>query len=354
MVAVSLRLLSRWIAGVGAGALVVLAIGGPAAGTAAETRAGAATGSIASPTWSPDGRSIAWSQLVPNVGRRIWVGTGTLSRAHPVTAPIDALGKIAWLPHSRLVYEANFRLFVLDLHTRKSVLISRFAGDTFVVDRRGDRIATGDAPCPLGCYGPVLVLDAHGRVVAKVGGAHVQNMSPSFSPTGRRIAFDRAFCDKNGRCDTPAGIWAASVASGALKRVTSSGICADWSPDGRSIVYIDPLAGSLRVVGAGGGPAATLQPGMSGCNLAFPPAWAPTSRNVAAVTWTTGALDVLDARTHRLRFGTALAIGVVTGFAWSPDSSRLLVAGQSGARACASLWLLNATTAGARLLRGCG
>jgi Tol biopolymer transport system component len=294
-----------------------------------QARPASQVGSVAWPAWSPDGHSIVWSQLVPHVGEEIWVARRDMSGAHRITRPIDSLGKIIWLPGHRLVYEADFRLFSLDLRTRRSVLVSGIAGYTFAVDRRGDRIATGDAPCPT-CGGPVRVLTVEGNLVGTVGGGRAQNMTPSFSPSGRRVAFDRSLCDNTGQCERSAGIWIASVASGALKRVTRSGICADWSPDGRSIVYVDGSRASLRVVRADGGPSSTVLQSIGICNLEFTPGWSPNSRNVAAVDSTSGALRVVDVRTHRVKVTTARAIGAVINFAWSPDSSQLLVAGQHG------------------------
>ena len=308
------------------------------------------TGSVSSPAWSPDGHSIAWSELIPHVGREIWVARRDMSGAHRVTRPIDALGQIGWLPKHRLVYEANFRLSTVDVGTRKSTLISAVAGESFAVDRRGDRIATGDPPCPTGCNGPVLVFGTHGRLLAKVGG-RAQNMSPSFSPNGRRIAFDRTLCTKGGRCDPAVGIWTASVGTGRLQRITRSGVCADWSPDGRSIVYVDGLPAQLRIAPLRGGAATTLSP-TSTCNLAFPPTWSPNSRDIANIG-TNGGLDIIDVRTRNVRLNTGLSIGFVTGFAWSPDSSQLLVVGQHGPAACADLWLVTVRTAAARPLRRC-
>jgi WD40 repeat protein len=318
---------------------------------ATQARPALRSGSVGSAAWSTDGRSIAWSQLVPHVGQEIWVARRDMTGANRVTHAIDALGKLAWLPGDRLVYEANFRLFTVDVRGGRTKLITRAGGESFVVDRRGDRIATGDPPCPTGCNGPVLVFDTRGRVVARVGG-RAQNMSPTLSPAGARVAFDRNLCAKNGRCDTPSGIWTASVATGAMRRVTTSGVCADWSPDGRSIVYVDGLPATLRITPVRGGAPATLGRTQS-CNVEFPPAWSRDSRSVAAVD-STGALTVYDARTRKVRTKTALSIGFVVGFDWSPDSSHLLVVGRRSAAACSDLWLVTVKTAAARRLRSCG
>jgi hypothetical protein len=46
-------------------------------------------------------------------------------------------------------------------------------------------------------------------------------------------------------------------------------------------------------------------------------------------------------------------VQIVDGFAWAPDSSRLLVSAKPSERSCASLWLVDARTAKARLFRRC-
>ena len=265
------------------------------------------TGHLGAPAWSRDGKSIAWAEGV-GPEARIWIAAPDLKHAHPVSPAIDALGQIAWLPGERLLYWANFRLFLLKTAGRSSLFAS-VPGADFAVNRGGTKVATGDGPCSLGCYGPVLIFDLHGGPTRRVGGKNVQNMSPTFSPDGTRVAFHRIFCEQTGRCEQPAGIWIASIASGKLRRLTSGNqACPSWSPDGRAIAYID-LADitdePLRVVSSRGG-ASTLVAHDAGCDLSFPPAWSPDSRSVAFVSRTTGQLMIVTAISHRSRAVTGI------------------------------------------------
>ena len=310
---------------------------------------------INAPAWSPDGKSIAWTEGV-GAESRIWTAAPDMTHARPVSPPIDALGQIAWLPRHRLLYWANFRLFLL-VPGGRSTLLRGVAGDGFSLNRSGTRVATGDTPCSTGCYGPALIFDLNGRDTYRVGGAKAQNVSPTLSPDGSRVAFERTLCASTGRCESPAGIWTAAIRTGKLRRLVS-GIagCPTWSPSGRSIAYVD-LANvadeALRVLPSGGGTTTVLMHGV-GCNLSFPPQWSPDSRSIAAAEQRSGRLLVADVKTQRSGAVTGVKIGVVIGFAWSPDSSQLLVAAQSAGQAvCSSLWRVNAKTGAARLLRGC-
>ena len=92
------------------------------------------------PAWSRDGKWIAWSELGPGAG--IWISAPDMSHARRISPPIDALGKIVWVPGHRLVYWANSRLFLLRPGS-DSTLFSDLGGDSnYSVDARGTRIAT--------------------------------------------------------------------------------------------------------------------------------------------------------------------------------------------------------------------
>jgi Tol biopolymer transport system component len=311
-----------------------------------------ARGHIGAPAWSRDGARIAWTEGV-GPESRIWIATRDLKHAHAVSPAIDALGQIAWLPDGRVIYWADFRLLVLGPGGRSSLFANAPGGD-FALNRRGTKVAMGDAPCSLGCYGPVLIFDLNSRRLRRVGGAKVQNMSPTFSPNGGRVAFERIFCERTGRCEKPAGIWTASIANGKLRRLTTGNQgCPSWSPDGRTIAYVDltdvtdePL-GVVRIQDA---KTTVLARGV-GCNLSFPPQWSPDSRSVAFAGRATGQLMVVNVATHRARALTGIGLGAANGFAWSPDSSKLLVS--TGPANCSSLWLVDAKTSAARKLRGC-
>jgi Tol biopolymer transport system component len=301
------------------------------------------------PAWSRDGRQIAWSQSV-GARERIWIAAADGSGAHPASGLIDSLGQIAWLPRSRLIYWANSRLFLLPPGGRSS-LFSIYGGDGFSLDARGARIATGDPSCSTGCNGPILIWKIADRTKVAIGGRNAMNTSPTFSRDGSRIAFARSFCERNGRCERPAGIWVASIADRKLEQLTRTGCCPDWSPDGRRLLYVDLVAHTVRLVGADGGATARLFRGVFAGPR--PPAWSPDSRSVAVVTGPHAQLVIVDAVTRRARPVTGFSVGAVSGFSWSPDSSRLLVSAKSTAASCSSLWIVDAKRGIPHLLRRC-
>jgi Tol biopolymer transport system component len=332
------------------GVACFLAVFALAATAGAQASPARVAGSVFNPAWSPDGKLIAWRQVVAGAESRIWIAAPNMAKAHPVTPPIDALGQIAWLPGHRLMYWANFRLFVLKPGGSSS-LISVNGGDGFSLDRRGTRVATGVPGCPM-CAGPIAVTNIKGVSLRSLGGRTVQNTSPSLLANGKRVAFARSFCiPTGGECDHAAGIWIGSIADGALQQVTHSGNCPTWSANGRNIAYIESDF-SLRVVPATGGASTVLVPHVS-CNTSFLPAWSPASINVAAVA-NDGRLMVADALKHRSSAVTGIGIGSVDGFTWSPDSRKVLVAARPFApSSCSSLWLVTLKTRAARLLRHC-
>jgi Tol biopolymer transport system component len=110
---------------------------------------------------------------------------------------------------------------------------------------------------------------------------------------------------------------------------------------------------SLRVIPATGGVGFGRFLGWLGGTSFLPPAWSRDSRRIAVVNGN-GRLLIVNPSAGRVTASTGSTVGVVGGFTWSRDSSRLLVAARPPVlHACASLWLVNARTAAARPLRRC-
>jgi Tol biopolymer transport system component len=293
---------------------------------------------------------MAWVENASGAKGQIWIAAANGAKAHAVTEPIDALGQIEWLPGNKLIYWADFSLFRLTPGGRSSVF-SPVAGGDFSIDTRGTRVATGSPGCPR-CAGPIVIRELANGAARRIGGKNEEDTSPALSANGSWVAFSRAFCESDGYCDRPAGIWVSATKGGRLRRVTRRGGCPSWSPDGRRLAYVDVNDRSVRLVSARGGTGTVLIRG-SDCDSSLPPRWSHDSRSVAVVAGPQRQLVIVDVATRRSRPLTGLAVGAVIDVSWSTDSSTLLVAGRPTPRSCSSLWTVNAKSGAAHLLRDC-
>jgi Tol biopolymer transport system component len=264
--------------------------------------------------------------------------------------PIDALGEIRWLRGGQILYWANFRVFRLSV-TGRSSLVSTVTGFSFALDEAETRIASGSPGCSL-CAAPIAVIPLHGGKPTSIGGKTEADAQPTLSPDGSEVAFERTYCRPHGGdCHRPAGIWVASTRGGRARRIAAAGNCPAWSPDGRRLAY--NAADGLRLISPSGGRAVLLMGAAFACNGSFPTSWSPNARKVAVLSGTPQRLLVVDIATRKAHAVTNAAFGIVGGFAWSPDSRRLLIAGQPTPSGCSSLWIADATGSAKHLLRRC-
>lgn len=147
-----------------------------------------------SPTWSPDGRRIAFTAFQGVENRDIWVMNADGSNQHRLKRTPFFEGEMDWSPLGGwLVFDSG-----------------GWVSDVYVMRTNGSNL----------------------RNLTPNGG-WVGSGQPGWSPDGRRIVFGR-----------PSGIWV-MAASGRLQvRLTSnkagdSG--PDWSPDGRKIAFVRRL-----------------------------------------------------------------------------------------------------------------
>ena len=152
-----------------------------------------------SPTWSPDGRRIAFTAFQGADNRDIWIMNGDGSKPHRLRKTPYFEGEVDWSP----------------------------AGGWLVFDS-GSWVSD------------VYVLRTNGTGLRNLtpGGGWVGSGQPTWSSDGRRIAFGQ-----------PSGIWEMDANGRSKVQLTSNkgldGV-PDWSPDGRKIVFVRRLSESTE------------------------------------------------------------------------------------------------------------
>lgn len=310
------------------------------------------------PAWSPDGKQIAF------VGRRlrhgplpvraICVATADGRNAAPLPQTvctrrcrldlIDSPTQLFWVRPNLLLYGDDFRIFTIPVGGRPAPLGSQPGSfEQFAVDSAGDRVAAGFSNCPQ-CAGPVTVLSVpSGRVVGRIGGTKLDNITPSLSPDGKQVVFVRQYADDSGRTK---GIWTASADGSRLRRLVPTGFTPLWSPAGSRIAYLSP-SGALRLVAPQGGAGKTLVARSVGSLFG----WSPDGKQIA-FQGPGGWLEVVDVARGKVRKLLRLRFG--PNVVWSPSSQELLVRTQPlRQNRCASLWRVPAGGGKPKLLRSC-
>ena len=177
----------------------------------------------ASPSWSPDGRELAFlSANGPRGGIVIERADGThRRRLARVTVPTQ----LVWAPSGdRIAYVADDGLVVIgDDGTR---LWSLAAGGDPAWSSDGSRLAFTD-----GETGPIETVNADGTGERRLtNGAYDQ--SPSWSPDGRLVVFARAL--SAGGADS---LFVVGDDGSGLRALGLAGTSPAWSPDGRKIAF---------------------------------------------------------------------------------------------------------------------
>lgn len=335
-----------------AAAVAVLAL---AAGiVAATSRASATTISpcrqvYGNPLWSPDGTQIAyygrrWPKLVnhanPNsVLQALCTMRPDGTNVQPLQQTVcsencpDPPSLVAWLP-SGILYLRDGGIFrVAPGSTPQKVAATRAV--SLVTNPTGTRIAASlFYPGCNSCKGPVTILDGRsGAVVGTAGGRKLENVDPSLSPGGTKVAFDRNASNGSGRA---LGIWTANANGSHLRRLVKNGTNPFWSPKSAKIAYavVGPSDG-LGVIPAGGGKSRVLV--RHDVQDVF--GWSPDGKLVAILvgTGTTGKLAVVDVATGKVR--DLLRLHFEPTVAWAPDSTELVASsfttvGKRGAPLC--------------------
>jgi Tol biopolymer transport system component len=318
--------------------------------TASTAVSAGAGGTLDLPAWSPDGTHIAWaSEPFSTPGSpsaaQIWTAAADGSAAKPLIGGLrNGLFQIVWPRPNTLLYDANFQ--VVRARTDKSHrIVLADTGFTFTTDTHGDRVASS---CDR-CNGPIVVVTVATGKHVKIGGKGTSNGGAAFSPDGSRIVFGHAVYDKAKDQYVGRGLWVANANGTRLHRIAKEGGCATWSPTGDRIAY--QLLGSLRTIAPDGSHNRVLVTKGPVCSVPVSIAWSPDGKRIAYIDARSGRLVLLDvASRHTTTVG---AFTSVTGVAWSPDSTQLLVTARPNPSACSSLWRIAADGSGPQLLVGC-
>jgi WD40 repeat protein len=369
-------LLGRRVAAVGSAiAIAVVAVGGGLGRGAVKSEARrpvSPCGTATAPTWSPNGKQIAWYgyrwPLPPHphaVGsydilRAICVSDADGKHLHPLRNTVcnercpsafgDPPGRLDWARPTLLLSGNDLGIFTVSIG-RKPALLGKTGPVPFSVDTRGDRVASGTNDCSV-CSGPVKVLRVpSGAVVGVIGGTKLINGKPSLSPGGTRVVFARNAVTDSG--PGPA-IWTAAADGSHLRRLELRGDNPLWSPAGNRIAYLAPNGAAryaLRLVAPRGGASTTLLP--DGPGTVF--GWSPNGRWIAFAD-SDGSLAVVDVATKKARRLLKLRLPYDSSSVdWSPDSRQLLVVWRPPAHSsCPSgLWRVPIDGPKPRLVHGC-
>ena len=318
-----------------------------ATGTTETLLTGPADAALYAPAFAPDGRRLAYVR-VTGVRAELMLDDRALTKDEDVfpLAP-------SWLSGDELLYTADGRIHRrrTDGGGRTEVPFTATVEVRRAEHRRpGPDLAATGAQEVLGIADPALSPD--GRRIAfralnalwlltgserprKIVGDGYFNASPDWSPDGRSLVY---VSDRAGS----ANLWRYDLATGASERLTdlpNAQLSPRWSPDGTRIAYQDESGATWVLTLADGSVAqvapALYQPG--------PPAWSPNGKLLALAAVapyskrsSNGLNQILtvDLTTHALRYqtvapGRSLSTRSGDGPLWTPDGTHLVVGVES-------------------------
>jgi Tol biopolymer transport system component len=174
-----------------------------------------------------------------------------------------------------------------------------------------------ERPAP-GAISQIYLATARGRIVRnltyEIRGQQSFNLHPSWSPDGRRIAFETAWYGSR--------IYLVDRKGTNLIPTPILGEDPEWTPDGRRIVFTRdfhfPPYSNVYTTDSGGGDERLLIEG------AHEPALSPDGRRIAFVRWPTISIWVADADgSGAAPLVEAIADEILGNPAWSPDGRQI-------------------------------
>lgn len=196
------------------------------------------------PSWSPDGRALAFASIRPDGTQGLSIAVPRSARVRQLTShPLPVFdGAASWSPDGkRLVFERTNQpartseIYVVNVTGRGlKKLAANAAGPAWSPD--GDRIVFVRGPAG---RSDVYQMDADGRRVRRLTSTPAPELMPDWSPDGRRILFVRVL---DGNYD----IYVMGANGSAMRRLTrgpGDDQSPRWSPDGRRIAFVSNPVG---------------------------------------------------------------------------------------------------------------